>query len=227
MSDSASAIPFPSVYGCPEPTMSRASAHLSLANDAPAPTVPGVPPAAPTDEDAPLVARAQAGDLAAFDVIVRRHQGMLAGLLHRFAGRPADVEDLVQETFLRAHRALPRWTPEQPFVHWLRRIAVNIGRDHCRARARRPLGEELPADDSLPATGDADPSAQAALAEVRDVLAQLPPDDCTLLTLQYLEGLPISEIASLLGWSLINTRVRSFRARRKLQQLLKQHGYQP
>lgn len=207
--------------------MSDAGAQPPLANAAAAPTLARVPRAAPVDEDAPLVARAQAGDLAAFDAIVRRHQSMLAGLLHRFAGRPADVEDLVQETFLRAHRALPRWTPEQPFVHWLRRIAVNIGRDHCRARARRPRGEELPADDCLPAAGGADPSAQAALAEVRDVLAQLPPDDCTLLTLQFLEGLPVSEIASLLGWSLINTRVRSFRARRKLQQLLQQHGYQP
>lgn len=209
------------------PAMSDPGAQPPLANPVPAPTLARVPRAAPADEDAPLVARAQAGDLSAFDEIVRRHQSMLAGLLHRFAGRPADVEDLVQETFLRAHRALPRWTPEQPFVHWLRRIAVNLGRDHCRARARRPLGEELPADDCLPAASGADPSAQAALSEVRDVLAQLPPDDCTLLTLQFLEGLPVSEIASLLGWSLINTRVRSFRARRRLRQLLQQHGYQP
>lgn len=179
------------------------------------------------DEDALLVARVQRGESSAFDELVRKHQGMIAALLHRFAGRPADVEDLVQETFLRVHKALPRWTPEQPFVHWLRRIAVNIGRDYCRARARRPIGEEMPSDDRLPATRGGDPSTQAALAEVRQLLALLPPDDCTLLTLQYLEEIPLAEIADMLGWSLINTRVRGFRARRRLQQLLIQHGYTP
>ena len=219
---------FSSVARCPAgsvPTwMMSPPESPPLANRSPSTKIDGVSAVVAEDADAPLVARAQGGDRSAFDELVRRHQGMLAGLLHRFASWPADVEDLVQETFVRAYRYLPRWEPQQPFVHWLRRIAVNLGRDHCRARARRLPTEQLPDDDVLPPPSVA-PAAEAALAHVREVLAELPPDDCTLLTLQYLEGLSLSEIASLLGWSALNTRVRSFRARRRLQKLLEHHGY--
>ena len=177
-------------------------------------------------DDDLLIARAQQGETDAFADLVRRHQRMIAGLLHRFTSSHAELEDLVQETFIRAHRHLPDWTPQKPFVHWLRRVAVNIGRDHCRARARRPEHLELPPSDMLP---DSTPpqTASSAANEVREILALLQPDDCTLLTLHYLEGLPLAEVGELLGWSVINTKVRSFRARQKLHTLLTRYGYTP
>lgn len=187
-------------------------------------TEPSAEPAAESDEG--LVAAARRGDDEAFGRLVRRHQGMLAGLLHRFAGRPADVEDLVQETFVRVYRQLPRWRPEAPFVHWLRHVAVNVGRDYCRARARRPAGELLDENLVQPEAIDAQ-AAHAAAGEVRAVLAQLPPDDCALLTLHFLEGMTFPEIAGHFGWSTVATRVRAFRARGKLQKLLRRHGYEP
>lgn len=176
------------------------------------------------ESDETLVAAAQAGDQQAFARLVERHESMLAGLLYRFAGRPADVEDLVQETFLRVYRQLPKWRPEAPFVHWLRRVAVNVGRDHCRARSRRPTGVPLEEANLAEATGETGATAAAA-GEVRAVLAQLPPDDCTLLTLHFLEDMTFPEIAGHFGWSVIATRVRAFRARQKLQKLLIRHGY--
>lgn len=184
---------------------------------------PGAEGVAESDES--LVAAAQAGDHAAFARLVRRHEGMLAGLLFRFAGRSADTPDLVQETFLRAYRQLPRWRAEAPFVHWLRRVAVNVGRDFCRARARRPAGEPLEGEQwADPATGH---EPDSAAAEVREVLAQLPPDDCVLLTLHFLEGMTFEAIGDHLGWSTVATRVRAFRARQKLKKLLLRHGYTP
>ncbi len=191
------------------------------------------PAASPADADAPLVARAQAGDARAFDALVVRHQGAIAGLLWRFAGNHADLEDLTQETFVRAYRALPRWTPAAPFAHWLRRVAVNVGRDFCRQRARRPVTQELPAEDhgaaatTLAASGrdTAARDAREAAEQVKRLLAHLAPDDRTLLTLHYLEGMPLREIAAHLGWSLPNAKIRALRARLKLQRLLSQQGY--
>ena len=186
------------------------------------------PEAAPAGEsDEALVASAQAGDHEAFARLVRRHQGMVAGLLYRFVGSAVDVEDLAQETFLRAYRQLPRWRPEAPFVHWLRRVAVNVGRDHYRARSRRP--ESLPLDEAhLPPGEDGASAVRAAAAsEVRAVLRELPENDCLLLTLHFLEGMTFHEIGGHFGWSAVATRVRAFRARRKLHQLLLRHGYTP
>jgi RNA polymerase sigma-70 factor (ECF subfamily) len=184
---------------------------------------PGADGAVESDER--LVAAAQAGDQAAFARLVRRHEAMLAGLLFRFAGRSADTPDLVQETFVRVYRQLPRWRPEAPFVHWLRRVAVNVGRDFCRARARRPMGD--PFEDDQLAEPAGDKGADSAAAEVREVLAQLPPDDCVLLTLHFLEGMTFEAIGDQLGWSTVATRVRAFRARQKLKKLLIRHGYTP
>jgi RNA polymerase sigma-70 factor (ECF subfamily) len=83
-------------------------------------------------EDLEKVNLAKAGNLEAFDVLVLRHQSVVSALLFRFAGQRADLEDLVQETFIRAFRNLKSWQPDKPFSHWLKRIAVNVGRDYYR-----------------------------------------------------------------------------------------------
>ena len=175
-------------------------------------------------DDAQLVRRAQAGELGALDELARRHHGEVARLLWRFARRTSDLDDLVQDVFVRVVRALPQWRAEQPFLHWLRRIAVNVGRDYCRREAvRRRWQVEPDNSESAPpealATG-ADPAARAAANEIKTWLAMLPPDDCTVLTLHYLEGWDFAEIGRELGWSRPLAKLRAFRARRRLQALL-------
>ncbi len=192
------------------------------------PANPSVPPPDSGPEDTALVLAAQAGDRAALDALVRRHHPEVTRLMWRFARRTADLDDLVQEVFVRVVRALPAWRPDQPFLHWLRRIAVNTGRDHCRREAvrRRWQAERSPDPEAPPPEAVApgtDPAARLAADEAKARLAHLPPDDRTLLTLHYLEGWEFARIGELLGWSGPATKLRAFRARRRLQSLLKNH----
>jgi RNA polymerase sigma-70 factor (ECF subfamily) len=179
----------------------------------------------PSDEV--LVSRARAGERAALDQLVKRHHQEVTRLLWRFARRHVDLQDLVQEAFLRIVRGLPSWRAEQPFIHWLRRLTVNVGRDFCRRETvRRRWTSEPTVDDSGNTVGPeaiepgADPAARAAAIEIKDYLAQLPPDDRCLLTLYHLEGWDFASIGRHLGWSATATKLRAFRARRRLRALL-------
>lgn len=154
-----------------------------------------------------------------------RHQAAVARLLWRFARDRNDLEDLVQDTFLRMVRSIAHWQPHQPFAHWLLRIATNVGRDYFRRQSvrRRWMVQPPPdADEPIleaPST-DADPAARAAANEVKSLLAQLPPDDRTLLTLHHLEGWGLAQIAAQFGWTLTATKLRAWRARNRLRSLL-------
>jgi len=200
-----------------------------------------VPAAAQNSEAPPLggaiagvsdeqwAARAREGDRTATEALVDRHQAAVARLLWRFVRSRADLDDLVQETFLRMVRGLPSWTPDRPFGHWLLRIATNVGRDYFRRQSvrRRWLAEPVasaPNQAPLEAIDPGmDPAARAAANEVKHVLAQLPPDDRTLLTLHHLEGWGLAQIASQFGWTLTATKLRAWRARRQLRSLLQSH----
>lgn len=192
--------------------------------EAPPPSAPDSSPAPSVPDDAALVLRARAGDHRALDELVRRYHSEVARILWRFARRHADLEDLVQEVFLRVVRNLSQWRAEQPFSHWLRRIAVNLGRDYCRREAvRRRWQSDGPDEPDAPAPEavetSADPAARTAAGEVKEFLAQLSPDDRTLLTLHYFEGWDFARIGQLLGWSGPVTKIRAFRARRRLRSL--------
>ena len=185
------------------------------------------------DPDLPLARQARSGDLEAFDEIIRRHQSMITALLHRFAPAHADLEDLVQETFVKAWRALPAWQPDKPLTHWLKRIAVNTALEFCRKRRTSPLARQVetepgaePLLDRLPAEESGEKQARHALEEAQFLLAHLPPEDRALLTLLHLEQMPLAEIAAHFGWSRINAKVKAFRARQRLQNLIKKHGYE-
>lgn len=179
--------------------------------------------------DAVLVAQAVAGDRDAAQVLVLRHRESVTRLLWRFARHRSDLDDLVQDCFLRMLRGLPDWEPRQPFGHWLLRIASNTGRDYFRRQAARrknivePLAEEEPASDAPDPGGD--PAARAAANEVKDLLAQLPADDRTLLTLHHLEGWNLEQIAGQFGWTLTATKLRAWRARRRLRTLLSENDF--
>ena len=163
------------------------------------------------------------------DALVVRHHPAVGRLLWRFVRTQVDLDDLVQETFLRMVRGLPSWRPEQPFAHWLLRIATNVGRDHFRRQAvRRRSIAETPDNEEATAPVEAvdpgpDPAARAAANEVKAMLADLPPDDRALITLHYLEGLAMAEIADRFGWTVTATKLRAWRARHALRAFLKQH----
>jgi RNA polymerase sigma-70 factor (ECF subfamily) len=178
-------------------------------------------------QDLEKVNLAKTGDLQAFDALVVQYQGMVSGLLFRFAGQRADLEDLVQETFIRAFKNLHRWQAHRPFSHWLKRIAVNVGRDHYRRkrRASKWFAESAPEEIERLESPCADSGRLSYTQEAQWFLAQLKPDDRTLLTLHYLNGMRFREIAEYLGWSLGKTKVRTLRAKRKLRQILEKHGY--
>jgi RNA polymerase sigma-70 factor (ECF subfamily) len=178
------------------------------------------------EADMEVALRARAGDRAAMGILVERHEAAVARLLWRFARTPADLDDLVQDTFLRMVRGLPDWKAQQPFAHWLLRIATNTGRDYFRRQAvrRRWLVETVADADDQPTTEAADPvpnpAARAAANEVKNLLGRLAPDDRTLLTLQHLEGWSLAQIAERCGWTLTATKLRAWRARRRLRLLL-------
>jgi len=152
-------------------------------------------------------------------------QSEVARLLWRFARSHADLEDLVQDTFLRVVRGIHTWRPDRPFLHWLRRVTVNAGRDYCRRQAVRRRwtvepaaagpGDEAAAPEAVDPAPD--PAARAAADEVKRLLATLPPDDYALLALHYLEGWPLADIAENFGWTVTATKLRAWRARARLR----------
>lgn len=176
--------------------------------------------------DDELVELARGNDRRALDELVRRHHDAVVRLLWSFVRTRADLEDLVQETFLRMVRGLSGWRADRPFRHWLLRIATNTGRDYFRRQSVRrrvfvaPAADEDSAALPEPIEPGADPAARAAAAEAKSLLAALPPDDRMLLTLHHLEGWGMAEVSRHFGWTLTATKLRAWRARRRLRALL-------
>ena len=179
-----------------------------------------------TNDDTELLGRIRAGATDDFAEIVRRHQGHVFALLHRYERDAHRLQDLAQETFVKAWRSLDQFDGRAPFQHWLSRIAVRVALDHLRRQKRRrneigfsDLGDEvldwLRSDDETSAleTGHARELLEAALGE-------LSPAERLVLTLQELEGRSVKEISALTGSSGVAVRVRALRARAKLRKAL-------
>jgi RNA polymerase sigma-70 factor (ECF subfamily) len=182
---------------------------------------------ASTDPDAELAGRARKGDRAAMALLVERHNAAVSRLLWRFVKTRTDLEDLVQDTFLRMVRGLPNWRGEQPFAHWLLRIASNTGRDYFRRQVVRrrwnvettTVPGDLPEPEAIDPGGD--PASRSAANEIKTLLGQLPPDERALLTLHHLEGWSLADIAGQYGWTITAAKLRAWRARRRLRALFK------
>jgi RNA polymerase sigma-70 factor (ECF subfamily) len=172
------------------------------------------------------------GDGEAYARIVRRHQGAVARLMHRFTRESGPREQLVQDVFVEAWRSLRGYRGDAPFPHWLRRIATRVGYQHWRERAR-DRRHAAPADDEDSGSGRADrlatttdPSGPREAAElVHSLLALMSPRDRLVLTLVHLEGCGTREVADLTGWSRTAVKVAAFRARKRLGALLRNRGY--
>jgi RNA polymerase sigma-70 factor (ECF subfamily) len=182
------------------------------------------------DEDRSLVTDAAAGSREAFDELVRRHQVRMYTLARVLTGGDSEAEDLVQETFVRAYRAISRFRGDSTFATWLHRIAVNVIKSYLVRRDRRaftaPLSEgpgneadrELPIE-SLPSGEDLEDAVTTRQAIDR-ALASLPDELRVLVALRDIQGLEYHEIATVTGLPIGTVESRVFRARQRLRPML-------
>ena len=178
--------------------------------------------------DADLVARSKRGDLPAFNLIVQRYQSQVYNLAARVLGDRTAAEDIAQETFISAYRAVGRFRGGS-LRAWLLRIASNLSYDHIRATRRRPV-QSL--DESLLDPGFSVPSQEPSPeqyaiqgelgAEIQRAILSLPADQRTTLVLVDVQGLSYEEASEATGASLGTVKSRLSRARSRARDLLRQ-----
>jgi len=178
-----------------------------------------------SDPDVGLMLRFQAGDEAAFDALFDRWSGRLLRFLDRFVRDAATAEELLQETFLRVHRARDRYVPSARFSTWLYRIATNLAINERRRGRIRPVplddGDGSPLDPPSPEVGsDALVEARRLGGALVEALDELPPRQAQALWLAAVDGLSYAEIAGALDTSEGSVKVLVHRARAKLARTL-------
>ncbi len=175
------------------------------------------------DTDQELVKRVQNGDRRAFDLLFARYQHKIAGLVSRYVRTNEEIEDIVQESFIKAYRALPRFRGDSAFYTWLYRIAINTSKNYLVARNRRPPDVDVDAEDGEYYEGadalreSANPEnslARDELAKVIDLAIRDLPDDLrSAVTLREFDGLSYEQIAQIMDCPVGTVRSRIFRAR--------------
>ncbi|HEX4871245.1 MAG TPA: RNA polymerase sigma factor RpoE [Nevskiaceae bacterium] len=180
--------------------------------------------------DNQLVARAQAGDARAFELLVRRYQYKIIQLVGRLVG-DADAPDVAQETFIKAYRALKGFKGESAFYTWLYRIGINTAKNHLVARHRRPSNQDIDVQDAelyghTEQMADVETPEAVLLSEeikdkVAEAIARLPPDLRQAISLREFDGLSYEEIAEVMGCPIGTVRSRIFRAREAIDEVLK------
>ncbi len=187
-----------------------------------APALPPAPPAGTGDPLAALAARARQGEDAAFTELVHATSERLFQFLYHLCGQAQDAEDVAQETYLKAFRALDRYDPRRPFLPWLFTIARRSLLNHRRAaRPCEPLPEELPVP---PAAGpDANPVVMDDLAHLWRLARVLPPRYHYALWLYYGEGFDTRQVATVLKTRPLVVKVLLHRARRALLAAWRRH----
>jgi RNA polymerase sigma-70 factor, ECF subfamily len=186
------------------------------------------------DVDQQLVERVQKGDKRAFDLLVLKYQHKIFAVVSRFIRDHAEVQDVAQDAFIKAYRALPNFRGESAFYTWMYRIAINTAKNYLVARNRRPPASDLDVEDAeFFAGNDAmhemnTPERNLLRDELQAVIDQafqdLPEDLRTAVTLREIEGLSYEEIAEAMDCPIGTVRSRIFRAReaidKKIQPLI-------
>jgi RNA polymerase sigma-70 factor (ECF subfamily) len=182
-----------------------------------------------TDEE--LVARVQAGDKRAFDLLVLKYQQKVANLISRYMRDSNEVLDVTQEAFIKAYRALPAFRGDSAFFTWLYRIAINTVKNHLVAQGRRPPGDDLEAEvaEQMDMGGrlreHATPERELLTDEiartVQDALDNLADDLRTAIVLREIEGMSYEEIADAMDCPIGTVRSRIFRAREAIDKRLR------
>lgn len=178
--------------------------------------------------EAELIAAVLKGDASSFEPLVQKYSPRVFATARRYARREIEVEDIVQEVWLKAFQKLSSFRGEAPFEHWLMRLAVRTCFDFLRGhqRNRETTFSELSEPESdwlnqvLTEPDSGSEKAEAAKQLVSRVLEQLSPAARLVITLLEIEDRTVKEIAELTGWSVPLVKVRAFRARAEMRKLL-------
>ncbi len=182
-----------------------------------------------SDPDRSLVEQAAGGDRDAFGTLVLRYQARIVNLARALAADDGEADDLAQETFIRAYKAIGRFRGDSTFRTWLYRVAVNVITSHLKSRSRRwkrwgASVDEHPSDTDVRAPGHVAASSTSidedvARRELIDrALASLSPDMRVAVTLRDVHGFDYAEIAAMLGVPIGTVESRIFRARQRLRE---------
>lgn len=184
------------------------------------------------DIDRDLVAKAQAGDKRAFGLLVEKYQRKLTRLLSRYIRDAAEVEDVAQEAFIKAYRALPAFRGDSAFYTWLYRIGINTAKNHLAATGRRaPTSTELEVEDAE-ALDDGEQLrdintpeslllSKEIAATVNGAMDELPEDLRMAIQLREMEGMSYEDIAKIMDCPIGTVRSRIYRAREAIAEKLK------
>jgi RNA polymerase sigma-70 factor (ECF subfamily) len=182
--------------------------------------------------DQQLVERAQRGDKSAFELLVAKYQRKLIRLLSRFIRDPTEVEDVAQEAFIKAYRALPSFRGDSAFYTWLYRIGINTAKNYLVAMGRRaPTVTETESADSEGSeesgqvpdynTPENELMSRQIAETVNRAVEELPEELRTAITLRELEGLSYEDIAGIMNCPIGTVRSRIFRAREAIAEKLR------
>jgi RNA polymerase sigma-70 factor, ECF subfamily len=178
--------------------------------------------------EAELIAAVLRGDTASFEPLVRAHSPRVFATVRRYARRESEVEDIVQEVWIKAYQKLRGFRREAPFEHWLMRLTVRTCYDFLRAhrRSRETTFSELSQPEAdwlerfVTQPDTASESLEAARAVIERILSRLSPASRLAITLLDIEGRTVKEISQITGWSGPLVKVRAFRARNEMRKLL-------
>jgi len=178
-----------------------------------------------------LVERVQRGDKHAFDLLVLKYQHRIFGLVSRYLRDSDEIQDVAQEAFIKAYRALPGFRGDSAFYTWLYRIAINTAKNHLMSKSRRPPGTDIDVEDAQYFENDSplrdveNPENILYGEELKKAVAlameNLPEDLCTAVTLREFEGLSYEEIAEVMECPVGTVRSRIFRAREAIDREVK------
>jgi len=182
--------------------------------------------------DQQLVERAQRGDKKAFELLVVKYQRKLARLLSRFIRDQGEIEDVTQEAFIKAYRALPSFRGDSAFYTWLYRIGINTAKNYLVAMGRRaPTSTEFDSEDAETFedgdqlrdmnTPEAELLSKEIAQTVNDTMEQLPEELRIAITLREIEGLSYEDIAEYMNCPIGTVRSRIFRAREAIAEKLR------
>ncbi|MBV1931816.1 MAG: RNA polymerase sigma factor RpoE [Porticoccaceae bacterium] len=188
----------------------------------------------PQDTDKQLVARVKKGDKRAFDLLVLKYQYKIQAIVSRYINDREEVNDIVQEAFIKAYRAMGNFRGDSQFYTWLYRIAVNTAKNYLVSRSRRPPASDIDAEEAEYFTGsdrlkDVDTPENIIYrdeleAVVNEAIKNLPEDLRSAVTLREFEGLSYDDIATIMECPVGTVRSRIFRAREAIDQQVKALG---
>jgi RNA polymerase sigma-70 factor (ECF subfamily) len=181
--------------------------------------------------DEELVRRVQQGDKKAFDLLVLKYQHRIIQLINRYVRDPHEAQDIAQETFIKAYRALANFRGDSAFYTWIYRIAINTAKNYLAARSRRPSEDDIEVEVAEQFEGDhglkdqETPEAILMTEElgltIQQALDDLPSELRTAITLREIEGLSYDEIAEVMECPVGTVRSRIFRAREAIDKKIK------